>query len=119
MVKTKTWIVLVAALLLLSLSLSLWLLRPRADAAYAEVWSEGKLLYTLPLSVDQQITVTGHHGENVVTVKAGKIAVTAADCPDHYCMERGYCAGGTQIVCLPNRLVIRFVGEQKLDGIAG
>ena len=117
--KTKTWIGLVAVLLLLSVGLSLWLLRPGEEAAYAEVWSEGKLLYTLPLSADQQITVRSSYGENVITVRAGKIAVTAADCPDHYCMERGYCAGGTQIVCLPNRLVIRFVGEQKLDGIAG
>ena len=47
------------------------------------------------------------------------IAVTAATCPDHYCMHRGFCDRGTQIVCLPNRLVIRFLGEQNIDAVAG
>ena len=61
----------------------------------------------------------GNESYNVVTVKDGKIGVTEATCPDHYCMNRGFCSSGTQIVCLPNRLVIRFVGEQEIDGVSG
>ncbi len=117
--KTKFWILLIAALLAVSVGLSLWLLWPGEDAAYAEIWSEGKLLYTLPLSEDRQVTVQTQRGMNVITVKGGKIAVTHADCPDHYCMDRGFCASGAQIVCLPNRLEIRFQGEQNLDGVSG
>ncbi len=117
--KTKFWIGLIAGLLVLSLGLSAWLLWPGEDAAYAEIWSEGKLLYTLDLSVDQELTVKTEQGVNVITVHNGKIAVTNADCPDHYCMDRGYCSGGSQIVCLPNRLVIRFVDGQEMDGVVG
>lgn len=117
--KTKFWIALIAAVLIACTGLSLWLLWPGEDAAYAEVWSEGKLLHTLDLSVDRELTVQTARGTNVVTVKDGKIAVTQADCPDHYCMDRGFCAGGTQIVCLPNRLVIRFQGQQEVDGVVG
>ena len=117
--KTKFWIVLIAAVLVICVGLSLWLLWPGEDAAYAEVWSDGKLLYTLALSVDQEVTVQTDRGTNVITVKDGKIAVTEADCPDHYCMDRGFCAGGSQIVCLPNRLVIRFVSQQEMDGVVG
>ncbi len=117
--KTKIWIGLIAALLVVCVGLSLWLLLPGEDAAYAEVWSDGKLLYTLDLSADREITVQTDRGRNVVTVKDGKIAVTDADCPDHYCMDRGFCTGGAQIVCLPNRLVIRFAGEPEMDGVAG
>lgn len=117
--KTKFWIGLVAALLVVSVGLSLWLLWPGEDAAYAEIWSEGKLLYTLPLTQDREVTVQTDRGTNVITIKDGKIAVTDADCPDHYCMDRGFCASGAQIVCLPNRLVIRFVGQQELDGVSG
>ena len=117
--KSKTWALLLAAALLICGALSLWLLQPGQTAARAEVWSEGELLYTLDLSVDQERTVTTERGSNRVTVRDGKIAVTDADCPDHYCMDRGWCEGGTQIVCLPNRLVIRFVGEQEIDGVAG
>ncbi len=117
--KSKTWMALIGGLLALCLGLSLWLLWPGGDAAYAEIWSDGKLVHTLALSVDRQVTVQTGRGTNVITVKDGKIAVTQADCPDHYCMDRGFCAGGTQIVCLPNRLVIRFTEKQELDGVAG
>ena len=117
--KTKFWVALIAAVLIICVGLSLWLLWPGEDAAYAEVWSDGKLLHKLALSVDREITVQTDRGTNVITVKDGKIAVTDADCPDHYCMDRGFCAGGTQIVCLPNRLVIRFVSQQEIDGVVG
>jgi len=58
-------------------------------------------------------------GHNVVTVKDGRIAVTQANCPDHYCMDRGFCNSGSPIVCLPNRLVIEFSGEQEIDFVVG
>ena len=119
MLQTKIWIALIAFVLILCIGLSVWLLLPGEDAAYAEVWADGKLLYTLPLHVDRQVRVETEYGTNVITVQAGKIAVTQADCPDHYCMHRGFCAGGTQIVCLPNRLVIRFAGAQEIDGVVG
>lgn len=110
---------LIGAMLAVCLGLSFWLLRPGEEATQAEVWSEGERKTTLLLSVDQTLTVESSLGTNVITVQGGKIAVTEADCPDHYCMDRGYCSGGTQIVCLPNRLVIKFVGEQEIDGVVG
>lgn len=117
--KTKTWILLIAAILVLCVGLSVFLLWPRQGMQYAEIWSEGELVQTVDLGIDRELTVTTDKGSNVITVIGGKIAVTQADCPDHYCMERGFCDGGAQIVCLPNRLVIRFVGEQEVDGVVG
>lgn len=117
--KTRTWIALLAVILAVCLGASLWLLLPGENARQAEIWSEGQLLYVLDLRVDQSVTISADSGSNTVTVKDGKIAVTEADCPDHYCMNRGYCSSGAQIVCLPNRLVIKFVGTQEIDGVAG
>ena len=116
--KTKLWIALLAAVLAVSLVLSVIVLWP-GQAQAVEVWSEGKRVRVLPLTVDAQLTVESANGTNVVTVKDGRVAVTEADCPDHHCMDRGWCAGGAQIVCLPNRLVLKFVGEQPVDGITG
>ena len=116
--KTKIWVGILAALVLISAGLSLWLLRP-TQAVAVEIWSEGKLVQTLSLTQEQSLTVETESGKNTVTVSAGKVAVTEADCPDHYCMERGWCSGGAQIVCLPNRLVLRFVGQTHVDGVAG
>lgn len=116
--KTKIWIIILASVLLICLGLSFWLLQPRSAAA-VEIWSEGKLMKTVLLSADQTFTVETEKGVNVITVSGGKVAVTEANCPDKYCMARGFCSGGTQIVCLPNRLVLKFTGETAVDGVTG
>lgn len=115
--KTKYWILALGVLFALCLGLSaayLWV----PEGTWAEVWSDGKLLYRLDLSVDQVLTVESAGGTNVIEVKAGKVSVIEADCPDGWCKLMGRRSAG-QIVCLPNRLVIRFLGEQEIDGVAG
>ncbi len=118
MLKTKHWIFLLGGVVAVCLALSAVFLGG-SDADFVQVYSDGKLLYTLALGIDQQKTVQSKYGTNVITVKEGKIAVTHADCPDGYCIKRGFCSGGMQIVCLPNRLVIRFGGQQEVDAAAG
>ncbi len=113
--KTKYWILIFAAVAVLCLVLSLPLLNPE-EAAFARITSHGELVKTVDLSIDQEFTVDG---KNTVTVKDGAIAVTWADCPDQYCARRGFCTGGSDIVCLPNRLVIEFLGEQTVDAAVG
>ena len=117
--KTRTWIILFAALLLLCSGLSFYLLMPKEAAGFARITSHGQVIKTVSLHLDQQFTIEAENGFNTVTVKDGKIAVTDASCPDHYCMHRGYCNSGTDIVCLPNRLVITFLGEQDIDMVVG
>ena len=116
--KNKTWAIIIGLTLLICIALSAWLLWPGESAAYAQIWSEGRLIHTLDLSVDRVLTVSTQKGTNVITVKDGHIAVTEADCPDGCCMDRGFCAGGLQIVCLPNQLEIRFTEQGEIDGIA-
>ncbi len=116
--KTKWWIAAIALVAAVCLGLSLWLLW-KTDARAVEVWSDGELAQTLLLAEDQTLEVQSEKGVNVVTVKSGKVAVTHADCPDKYCMKRGWCSGGMQIVCLPNRLVLKFVGQTQMDGVTG
>ena len=118
--KTKYWILILGAVLAVCLGLSFFILMPGEDATHAEILSQGTVIKTVDLRIDQEFVVSaGNESYNVVTVKDGKIGVTEATCPDHYCMNRGFCSSGTQIVCLPNRLVIRFVGEQEIDGVSG
>ena len=116
--KTKYWVALLGAFVLLCLGLSLLTLGGKT-ASRAEIVSNGKVVRTVDLTIDQTFTVETEGGYNVVTVEDGKIAVTEASCPDHYCMARGFCNSGAQIVCLPNKLVIEFLGEAEIDGIVG
>ena len=117
--KTRGWILVLAVILAACIGLSIWFLKPRGGASAVEIWSDGVLIDTWSLSVPQSLTVGYADGYNVVTVKNGKVAVTEATCPDHYCMKRGFCDSGAQIVCLPNRLVLKFVGSQEMDFVVG
>ena len=112
--KTKFWILLFAALALLCTVLTVLLFLPQAAATQAQILCDGQVLMALDLNQDQSQRIETSHGVNTVTVKDGKIAVTEADCPDGYCMQRGWCDSGADIVCLPHRLVIRFV-EANMD----
>ena len=111
---------LAAVVLLAALVLVLWLPKAASSGQYAEIYQQGKLLNTLPLSRDQEFTVTGNYTATV-TVKNGAIAVTASDCPGGDCLRCGWIQGaGRSIVCLPGGLEIRVVGEPAdVDFIVG
>ena len=116
--KTKYWIALLGVLLLVCIGFTIPLLMPQEAATYADIISEATVVHTVDLRIDREITITNSRGsQNTVTIRDGKIAVTQADCPDHYCMERGYQNSGTDIVCLPNRLVLKFTSEQTVDTV--
>lgn len=113
--KTKYWIIGFALLAVVCLLCAIPLLQ-NEPASAARIYSDGELVKTVSLGVDQEFSV---HGHNTITVKDGTIAVTQADCPDGYCMKRGFCSGGADIVCLPNRLVIQFTDDLGVDGVVG
>ena len=118
--KTRYWIALLAVIGIACIGLSLPLLIPGEAAARAEIISDGQVMQIVDLNIDREIRITTDNGgTNTVTIKDGAIGVTAANCPDHYCMDRGMCRSGVQIVCLPNRLIIRFLGEQTVDSVSG
>ena len=117
--KSKVWIVILIAVFAVCAALSLPLLLPGEAARYAEIRSDGVLIRRVDLQVDRELRVESKEGTNVITVRDGRIAVTQASCPDHYCMDRGFCNSGTMIVCLPNKLVIEFVGGDGIDGAVG
>ena len=117
--KNKTWFLLLGGILALCALCSIPLLLPGDASTHAEILSDNEIVRTVDLRIEQTFTVESQWGTNVITVRGGKIAVTEASCPDHYCMHRGYCNSGSQIVCLPNRLVIRFVENQGIDGAVG
>ena len=112
--KTKYWLMIFGAAAAVCIALSLPLLGTQ-QARYAKITSGGQPVRTVDLMVDQEFTVDG---KNTVTVQDGKIAVTWANCPDGYCVRRGFCSSGGDIVCLPNRLVIKFVDEQEIDAVS-
>lgn len=103
--------VLVAAVLLSVLVLPKLLAK---DGAYARIYQNGELVRQVPLSVNQTFQIRGDY-TNTVTVEDGKIAVTHSDCPTNDCVHQGWQSGGGVIVCLPNRVEIRLMGQDDVD----
>lgn len=78
-----------------------------------EIVSDGKILYSFDLSKtkNQSITIMSADGKssNTVCIKDGKIFISDAECKDKICVKSGELkTNGLPIVCLPNKLIIRF-----------
>lgn len=118
-IKNRTWALLFAALA--AALLAVWLLLPGAASQTAGIYQDGTLLYTVELKTDRTITVEGPAGRNVIVVENGEIFVREADCPDGVCLRHGPLReNGAPIICLPNRLVIRWLKSgSDVDGVSG
>ena len=116
--KTRVWILLLGSLFCLLLALVLLQRTAARPAPRAEVWVEGRLERTLDLSEDGVYRIETPRGWNELTVRDGKVAVTAASCPDGDCIRCGLQNSGPPITCLPNRLTIRFSHSPEVDGVA-
>ena len=115
--KPKTGDLLAIALVLaLALGTALWLPTLKSGGSFAQVWQNGELVREIPLSVDQTFRIRGDY-TNTVTVRDGKIAVTHSDCPTNDCVHMGWLKDGGSIVCLPNRVEIRLVGDTDVDAV--
>lgn len=81
----------------------------KTDGKMAVITVDGELFGKYELSKEQEIVIKTEHGENMVLINGGKIKVTAANCPDHYCVDHiAIDSTGETIVCLPHRVVIEI-----------
>ena len=116
--KTKTWILILGAVFLVLAAAAAVQHLGAKPAAAAQVYVDGALREPLDLSRDRVLRVETDYGWNEITVRDGRVCVTAASCRDGDCIRCGAKHSGAPIVCLPNRLSIRFTDDGGLDGVA-
>ena len=108
--KKKTVITGVVIIFIISLIMSYFILRP-SKKRIVEIVQEGAVLETIDLdrAQNREFTIRYKDSSNTVRIEDGVIWVEAAECPDHTCMKMGKLySESLPIVCLPNRLIIRF-----------
>ncbi len=106
----KVLIAVVVTIFLISLLLSIWLLKP-SDNQLVEIVSDGEVLYSIDLSKekDTEFTIEYNGSSNTIQIQNGEIWVQEAQCPDQTCVNMGKLHSESMpIICLPNRLIIRF-----------
>lgn len=55
-------------------------------------------------------------GYNIVEIECDSVAVVDASCKDKVCVGK-ISKAGEMLVCLPNRLVVRLLGEAEVDAV--
>lgn len=88
------------------------------DRLYAEVWQDNQLVERVALTdgTDRTIDLDGH---NVIVLSGKSVRMESADCRDQVCVRTGTLTRAGQVaVCLPNRVVLKIVGETgEIDAI--
>lgn len=120
MLKTRTWGAIIFVMLLLSAAAAWAVSTHGSGGTTAEIYLDGVCVERMDLSAvteSYSFSVNGPCGSNQITVEPGRICVSAADCPDHVCVQQGWIAdSAAPIVCLPNRLVIQIASDADRDG---
>lgn len=110
--KTAAIAIVIAVIFVIS-GIASYRLKKTSKNQCVEIVREGEVLYRFDLSEteDQTITIISEDGSssNTVSIKNGGIYMSDAECPDKTCVKTGVLKSeGLPIVCLPNKLIIRF-----------
>ena len=86
----------------------------KKPAEIVEVSVDGKVVETLDLAKDQELTIDGvSGGTNHLIIKDGEAWVSEATCPDKICVHQGKIhLDGEIIVCLPNKMTAQIKSVQ-------
>lgn len=111
--------IIIGVVLLLAAALTALMAQNTAGGRlYAEVWQNDVLVERVALTdeTDRTIDLDGH---NVIMLEGKTARVESADCRDQVCVRTGTLTRAGQVaVCLPNRVVLKLVGETgEIDAI--
>ena len=114
-------LILVGGLLVVAAVLLFFLYSRPNDGRTVEVSVDGVTVAILPLDIDTTFVINGADGgHNTLVIADGRATVTEATCPDGVCVRhRAIDRAGQSIICLPNKAVVKVVGEPTVDAEAG
>ena len=111
----RIWIVVFSFVAVLCLGVWIFISNVSSPSKVAGIYKDGSLVEKIDLNSvtgEREITISGDYGDNVILVSNGRIEMKSADCPDKLCVEHGELkVSSSPIVCLPNKVVIKFEGS--------
>lgn len=117
MKKTKLIIFITVVVFVVSAVIMFISMKP-SENNIVEVVQNGKIIYTFDLltAENQSIKIKSPDGKssNTITISDGNICISDAECPDKICVNSGFLKYESMpVVCLPNRLIIRFGNKEN------
>lgn len=106
----------VLAVFIIAAALAIYFMtKPTGSEVY--IYKDGKLLEAVSLSVEKTVKIDEHI---TVKISGGAAFVLKSDCKGQDCVKAGKISKvGEMIVCLPNKVVIKIVGDGEVDYITG
>ncbi|WP_069649218.1 NusG domain II-containing protein [Caloranaerobacter ferrireducens] len=91
----------------------------KSDYKYIRITVNGEVIKKITFGknmIGKTIDIRTQYGYNKIEIGDGKVRVIDADCPDKLDVKQGWISKpGEIIVCLPHKLTIEIVGENKED----
>ena len=106
---------LIGCLLVLSL-VSYPLVKQATQAGNSvQIETDGNIFRVVSLHTNQTLAVPGPLGKTVVIIHDGTVHVSESPCSAKICIKMGEISHvGQLIVCVPNKIVIRVIGDEEL-----
>lgn len=113
MIKTRTWIIIIAVILVVSSGITIYAYLKPNSGKIANVYVNDVCVYSVDLSQIEETTykviVFDNGNRSTLMMEPGRICASSADCPDKVCVDMGWIgSSAAPIVCLPNKMVIRI-----------
>lgn len=110
--KNRIWIIIFSLSLIVCAALWLLVSNAPSQSKIVGIYQNGCLVEKIDLNsvtAEREITLSGEYGTNTISISQGHIKMKSAECPDKICVKHGELEkSGSPIVCLPNRVVIKF-----------
>ncbi len=118
----KADLILAAVILAVALSIAGSRYVHQADGSVVVVAVNGEETARYSLHQNRKVNIRSDGGYNLLVIENGSACVQDADCPDRTCVHEGKIRrDGETIVCLPHKVVITVVSDEKsdVDGVSG
>jgi hypothetical protein len=105
---------LIALLVLCSVASFFFLVGTSSVGVSVQIQSGSGESFIYPLDQDRELFITGPLGQTEVVIRNRRVRITSSPCPNKLCIHMGAIRrSGEMIVCVPNRISVRVVGEEK------
>lgn len=95
--------------------LAFWFLTHQSSlTGYVEVYKDGRLIAVLKQDIRYELKNDGKHIMDIV-FDGKRVHVENSDCPLKICEKTGKVGPNGVIVCIPNKVVVKFIGKSDVD----
>lgn len=118
LIMNKSDMKLVGVLLIVISLIFIFINVTKEEGSVAEVYYKDEMILNVNLSIDGEYVVDGELGDVILEVKDNKIRVKKENSPKNICSREGFVGDSSKtLVCLPNKIIVKIVGENDIDGV--